>query len=189
MFLLCLIFFSLFFSTTHVFLLLPNLYPLLFSFFFLLHTETVFEGFEINPSAALSLISAALSLSLNSARSLHQSAKGSALQTKTDSQVSFCVFSSANCFSFFCFVKLLLYFSLWIISMYMCFLALTYMIYVIVVLVGFFLVLCQRSCSVFMSVCRLSMKLLNTNMIYYLAYYMLPFATNNNILYNHFFFL
>lgn len=184
MFLLCLIFFSLFFSTTHAFLLLPNLYPLLFFlfFFFLLHTETVFEGFEINPSAALSL-------SLNSARSLHQSAKGSALQTKTDSQVSFCVFSSANCFSFFCFVKLLLYFSLWIISMYMCFLALTYMIYVIVVLVGFFvfLVLCQRSWSVFMSVRRLSMKLLNTNMIYYLAYYMLPFATNNNILYNLFF--
>ena len=82
-----------------------------------------------------------------------------------------------------------LFFSLWIISMFMCFLVLTNMICVIVVLVGFFLVLCQRSCSVFMSVCRLGMKLLNTNMIYYLAYYMLPFATNNNILYNQFFFV
>ena len=51
----------------------------------------------------------------------------------------------------------------------------------------FFFLFSAREVALFLCVCRLGMKLLNTNMIYYLAYYMLPYATNNNILYNQFF--
>ena len=140
-----------------------NFFPLFLSRFHShthTHRDSVFEGFEISPSAALSLSLNSRSLSSSISKRVYPPNQNKVLN-------KFLCFSISKLLFFFLFCwfwlvgtlpiqyssNYFLFFSLWIISMFMCFLVLTNMIYVIVVLVGFYFLFSAREVALFLWVC------------------------------------
>ena len=165
-----------------------NFFPLFLSRFHShthTHRDSVFEGFEISPSAALSLSLNSRSLSSSISKRVYPPNQNKVLNKFLCFSISKLLFFFLFCWFWLVGTLPIQYSSNWFL-----FFSLDHInVYVLVCFFFFFFFGCSlpEKLLCFYECVYTWYEITKYNMIYYLAYYMLPFATNNNILYNQFF--